>query len=200
MTVKTYSIPECVLNSKLHNAIEKVSECQIDNIVRKIADSRALGHTPENTPALFRNEILRTGCDIDREKHIMEDAGAEYLGKGSQRDVYKVDDCVIKLPNDIQNRRANIIEDAAWDMATPGIRQYFAPVIDADINGTYITMPYATLPKDKADAEHMIAEIYRGLIDQGFHVDDIHERNIATYKHRPVLIDYGMNVSSTGVR
>lgn len=185
---------QCMLNDKLRTAIETVKDCLVEDIYSKIKSDEARKINLARDSGRLALDIGSTQCgDTTR---IMEDAGAEWIGTGSSRDVYRFDNCVIKIAKDIDDRQANVREGATWDQAGPLSKQYLAPVISIDRYGEYVTMPAAVTNMPDEKRRMFALGLEKEMTNLGYTCYDIHRDNVGELNGRPVIIDYGFGMTS----
>lgn len=177
------SLVDCIMNYKLYEALQKVNECQLEHSV----------NLPTGYPV---DSALFMECPHDEENRIMTEAGAKYVHHGSARNVYRFNNCVVKIANNIASREDNVREETIWENAPASERQYLTPIVESRQHGLYVTMPYVNTPKSVSAVTRTINEIRGGMAKHGFDCPDIHDENVGRYKGKPVLLDYGSGVLS----
>lgn len=195
-----HDLLSCVLDDKMTAALREVDKCEAESIATEEGE---LLHdkTIDPSNSLDYLHVLNTrGCNPRRTTEIMESAGARYIGGGTGREVYKYGNCVVKRARNVGHRGDNIREDTVWEMSNPKIRQLLTPVVQMSGVGTFVTMPYVTIP-DNFDERIKIANtLSEELRNAGYYCSDVHTGNVGELKGKPVLIDYGYGITSCSKR
>ena len=131
----------------------------------------------------------------------MRKAGAEFVGWGLDRRVYGFNGCVIKVARTTMNRPANIVEKKIYDEADPSIKEFFAPVEDADEEDFWITMPRAVVNElHSSDREVMARELRQELDKRGWGCVDLKWNNVGLLDEKPKITNYGMGLNRCFIR
>lgn len=142
-------------------------------------------------------EKLMTAKSRDSAVSILTvEYGARYLGRGISRQGFRIENLVVKVPNEI-----NIIgcarEFGVYRAALKaGLSHYLArtyALIRVPNVGWVSVMEYVERPHEKYSHEHFCTHesttkaVFQEFMDAGFFVDDLHFGNVLGEK----VIDYG---------